>query len=96
VRDQRHAPVAFYPGKDRVPILQEAAWAPWQVWTGAENLASTGIRSPDCLKFGTVSLSLLTAHLFIRFDRHHVEKKASTKRKNVSMSRIMERVNVSR
>ena len=37
----------FIPGKDLVPIVQEAGWAPGPVWTGAENLASTGIRSPD-------------------------------------------------
>jgi hypothetical protein len=35
------------PGKDTVPIVLEAGWAPGPVWTGAENLASTGIRSPD-------------------------------------------------
>jgi hypothetical protein len=29
----------FTPGKDPVPIVQEAAWAPGPVWTGAENLA---------------------------------------------------------
>jgi hypothetical protein len=34
-------------GKDPVPIVQEAVWAPRPVWTGAENLAPTGIRSPD-------------------------------------------------
>jgi hypothetical protein len=34
-------------GKDPVPIVQEAGWAPGPVWTGAENLASTGIRSPE-------------------------------------------------
>jgi len=37
----------FTPGQDPVPIVQEAGWAPGPVWTGAENLASTGIRSPD-------------------------------------------------
>jgi len=37
----------FTPGKDPVPIVQEAGWAPGPVWTSAENLASTGIRSPD-------------------------------------------------
>jgi len=37
----------FTPGKGPVPIVQEAGWAPSPVWTGAENLASTGIRSPD-------------------------------------------------
>ena len=37
----------FTPGKDPVSIVQEAGWAPGPVWTGAENLASTRIRSPD-------------------------------------------------
>jgi hypothetical protein len=37
----------FIPGKDSVPIVQEAGWAPGPVWTGVENLAPTGIRSPD-------------------------------------------------
>jgi len=37
----------FSPGKDPVPIVQEAGWAPGPVWTGAENLAPTGIWSPD-------------------------------------------------
>ena len=35
------------PGKDPVPIVQEAGWASGPVWTGAENLAPAGIRSPD-------------------------------------------------
>jgi len=30
-----------------VPIVQEAGWAPEPFWTGAENLAPTGIRSPN-------------------------------------------------
>ena len=37
----------FTPRKDPVPIVQEAGWAPRPVWTGAENLISTGIRSPE-------------------------------------------------
>jgi hypothetical protein len=37
----------FTPKKDPVPIVQEAGRAPVPVWTGAENLASNGIRSPD-------------------------------------------------
>ena len=37
----------FTPRKDPVPILQEAGWATGSVWIGAENLAPTGIRSPD-------------------------------------------------
>jgi hypothetical protein len=35
------------PGKDPGPIVQEAGWATGPVRTGAENLAPTGIRSPD-------------------------------------------------
>jgi hypothetical protein len=37
----------FTLGKDPVTIVQEAGWAPGPVWTGAENLDPTGIRSPD-------------------------------------------------
>jgi len=57
------------PGKDPVPIVQEAGWAPGPVWTGAENLAPTGIRSPDRparsqslyrLRYGTNGGPLLT------------------------------------
>jgi len=37
----------FTPGKDPVPIVREAEWAPGPVWTGAENLAVAGIPSLD-------------------------------------------------
>jgi len=37
----------FAPGKDPIPIVQEAEWAQGPVWTGTENLAPTGIRSLD-------------------------------------------------
>jgi hypothetical protein len=47
VGGQHHAPAAFTPGKDPVPTVQEAGWASEPVWIGAENLAPTGIRSPD-------------------------------------------------
>jgi len=36
----------FTPRNDPVPIVQEAGWVPGPVWTGAENLASTGVWSP--------------------------------------------------
>jgi hypothetical protein len=36
-------PGRFTPGNDPVPIVQEAVWAPGPVWTGAENVAPTGI-----------------------------------------------------
>jgi hypothetical protein len=42
VGGQRHALAAFTPGKDLVPILQEAGWAPGLVGIGVENLAPPG------------------------------------------------------
>ena len=39
-------PGSLTSGKDPVTIVQEAGWAPGTVWTGAENLATTEIRSP--------------------------------------------------
>jgi hypothetical protein len=39
---QHYAPAAFTPGKDPIPILWEAGWAPEPVWIGAENLAPPG------------------------------------------------------
>ena len=38
---KHHAPGRFTPGKDPVPITQEAGWAPGPVWSGAENIAPT-------------------------------------------------------
>jgi hypothetical protein len=40
-------PGRFTPGKDPVPTVQEAGWAPGPVWTCAKNLVPTGILSPD-------------------------------------------------
>jgi hypothetical protein len=41
-------PRPLYPREgDPAPIVEEAGWAPRTVWTAAENLAPTGIRSPD-------------------------------------------------
>ena len=37
-----HLSLSLPPGKDLVPILQEAGWAPGSVWTGVGNLAPTG------------------------------------------------------
>ena len=36
----------FTPGKDQVPTVQEAGWAPGLVWTGGKS-PPAGIRSPD-------------------------------------------------
>jgi hypothetical protein len=44
---QHHAPAAFTPRKDPVPIVQEVGWASEPVSIGAENLAPTRIRTPD-------------------------------------------------
>ena len=46
---QRQATAASPSGKRPIRVVQEAEaeWAPGTVWTGAENLAATGIRSPD-------------------------------------------------
>ena len=41
---QQHGPAVLYPGKDPVPIVQEAGWAPGPVWTGGKS-RPTGIRS---------------------------------------------------
>ena len=40
-------PDCFTLWKGPVHTAQEAGWAPGPVWKGAENLASTGIRSSD-------------------------------------------------
>ena len=51
---QPHAQAASTPGKDPVPIVQGAGWAPGPVWTGAKNLVPTGIfffGSKQCLLF---------------------------------------------
>jgi hypothetical protein len=40
-------PQPLYPGRDPVPNVQEAGWAPVPVWTCGKNLAPTGIRSLD-------------------------------------------------
>jgi hypothetical protein len=47
VGGQHQSLAAFTPGKDPVPIVQEAGWNPGSVWIGAENLAPTGIRSRE-------------------------------------------------
>ena len=57
VRGQRHAPAAIYPRERPGNIVQEDGWAPGPVWTGAENLALTGIRSPDRPARSSVAIS---------------------------------------
>ena len=45
VGGQRHASADLPAGNTRYPLYKEAGWAPGSVWTGAENVAPTGIRS---------------------------------------------------
>jgi hypothetical protein len=37
VSGQQHAPAVLNPGKDPVPIVHEAGWAPGPVWTGGKS-----------------------------------------------------------
>jgi len=37
VGGQPHAPAASTPGKDPVPIVQEAGWFPGPIWTGGKS-----------------------------------------------------------
>jgi hypothetical protein len=56
----------FTPGKDPVPIVQEAGWAPGPVWMGAENLTPPGF-NPRTVQPIAQSLYQLSypAHLII-------------------------------
>jgi hypothetical protein len=58
----------FTPGKDPVPNVQEAAWAPGPAWTGAENLVPNGIGSPDrpATRPTTTSINTYTNYSFIK------------------------------
>ena len=47
VGGQRHASAALPPGMTRYLLYRRLGRPPGPVWTGAENLASTGVRSPD-------------------------------------------------
>ena len=47
VGDQRHAPAALPKGKTRYSLYRKPGWTPGPVWMGAENIAPTGIQSPD-------------------------------------------------
>ena len=46
VGGHHHDPAALPPVKTQYPMYWGAGWGPGPVWTGAENLAPTGIRSP--------------------------------------------------
>jgi hypothetical protein len=50
----------FTPGKDLAAIVQKAGWAPGPVWTDAENLAPTRIRSLDRPSRGQLPYEIYT------------------------------------
>jgi hypothetical protein len=44
---QHHVPAVLSPEKTRYPLYRRLGGAPRPVWSGAQNLALTGIRFPD-------------------------------------------------
>ena len=65
----------YTPGKDLVPTVQKTEWAPGPVWTGAENLAPTGIRSSD-RPARSQSLYRLSyrAHIILRVEVNYCQR----------------------
>jgi len=47
VGGQRQGLTALLREGNPVPIVEEAGWDPGPVWTGAENLAPSGVRTSD-------------------------------------------------
>ena len=62
----------FTPGKDPVPIVQEAGWAPGPVWTGEENLASKGIRSRTVQPLASRNTDYATGPLSVEGETRNV------------------------
>jgi len=60
VGGQRHAPAVLPPEKNPAPIAQETGGSSGPVWTGAENLVTTGARTLNRLA-PSESLSCLTS-----------------------------------
>ena len=58
VGGQPHAPAASTPGKDPVPILQEAGWAPGPIWTGGRSRPHRdSIEWVEKFKYGRTNMS---------------------------------------
>jgi hypothetical protein len=72
----------FTPGKDPVSIVQEAGWAPVPVWTGAENLAPTGIQSqavqPVASRYIDYATRPIHAHTYIYYNAMNVMDEVSS------------------
>ena len=59
---QQHVLAALPRKGNTLPIMQEAAWASWPVWTGTEYLALTGILSTS-LKITQVNPNRMTRNV---------------------------------
>jgi hypothetical protein len=64
----------FTPGTDPVPIVYEAGWTPGPIWTGAENLAPTGIRSrtvqPVASRYTVCAIPAPCRHPYVQLIKH--------------------------
>ena len=66
VGGQCYAPAALPVGKDPVPIVQEAGWAPGLVWTGAESRPHRkSIPGPSSLWSVAILTALSRPYIFI-------------------------------
>jgi hypothetical protein len=81
------SPVRFTPGKDPVPIVQDAVWGPGPFWTCAKNLAPTGIRSPDRpARSQSLSRPLLKSSVNFILKYSRLQNEDGIKRKAVTSS----------
>ena len=70
---QQHAPAALYPGKDPVPILQEAGGAPGQVWTGGKSRPHRD-PNPDRLARSSVAIPTELPGPQVSENAKHIDK----------------------
>jgi hypothetical protein len=61
VGGQTHTPAASTPGKDPVPIVQEAGWTPGPVWTGGKSRPHRdSIPEPAVCRYMYIYINLTT------------------------------------
>jgi len=66
--DQSHVPVASTPGKDPVPIVQIAGWAPGPVWTGGKSRPyRDSIPESPALNSVTIPTELPDPHIIVLY-----------------------------
>jgi len=61
---QPHSPAATATGKDPLPVVQEAGFAPGPVLTSTENLAPTGFDPPTVQPYPVAILTTLPGRNF--------------------------------